>query len=396
MEERLTLRNLKFKMTPTRKVLMVFAALFVIVALYRFLVSLGAATNLTDMWPWGLWIFIDVKLGVALAAGGFTTCFFVYVMGKKYRPIARPAVLTAWLGYILVCVGLMFDLGRWYNFWRPIFFWGIHSVMFELYWCVLMYTIVLTCEFGPVLCAGLGWNKLRKLLSALTIPFVILGILLSTMHQSSLGSLYILMVDKLNPVWWSILLPIFYFLTAAAVGPAMVTVESYISAKAYGRNFEHELDILQSVGKFTGVMLFIYFVLKMVDLAYRHQFARVFNGSLESNMFLLEIIAGVIIPVIIYGNPKLRKTTKGIMTAASLTVFGVILNRFDVVFTGMAKSVGVGYFPTWMEFAVTIGLISIAVLAYCFVVENFEVFPLVHQKTVPSGAQTARGIPSKV
>ncbi|GAW91089.1 NrfD/PsrC family molybdoenzyme membrane anchor subunit [Calderihabitans maritimus] len=366
-------RKFSFKITPFRVVLMFLSALFIGVSIYRLINGLGVATNLSDEWPWGLWILVDVKLGVALAAGGFTTVGLYHIFGvKKLKPIVKPAVLTAWLGYLMVGVGLLLDLGRWYNFWHPIVYWGHHSVMFELFWCVLLYTLVLTGEFGPTIFKRLGWKGIAKGLTGVTIPLVILGIVLSTLHQSSLGSLYILMAGKLHPLWWSMLLPVFYFLTAVAVGPAMVTVESYLSARAYKREFE--LDIMQTLGKFSAWVLGIYFVLRLIDLAYRGYLGAVFSGTLEGNMFLLEIMLGVILPLLIYLVPNFRKTVGGVVTAATLTIVGVILNRTNVVFTGMWASAGTSYVPSWMEVAITLGLISTGVLAYQFFVENFEVF----------------------
>lgn len=365
-------KKFHFKLTPFRVVLMLLSALFICLSIYRLSTGLGA-TNLSDEWPWGLWILIDVKLGVALAAGGFTTAGLYYIFGvKKLKPIVKTALLTAWLGYCMVAVGLLLDLGKWYNFWHPIVYWGHHSVMFELFWCVLLYTCVLTFEFAPTLFKRIGWEKIAKILTVLTVPLVILGVVLSTLHQSSLGSLYILMLGKLHPLWWSMLLPVFYFLTAVAVGPAMVTVESYLSARAYKHEFK--LDVMQFLGKFTAWFLGIYFVLKLVDLNNRGQFGNMFSGTIEGNMFILEMVIGVILPILIYLLPSFRNTVRGLVTAATGTIVGVILNRINVVFTGMSASAGASYFPSFMEVAITLGLISTGVLAYLFIVENFEVF----------------------
>lgn len=365
-------KKFHFKMTPFRIALICLSVLFIGLSIYRLSTGMGV-TNLSDEWPWGIWILIDVKLGVALAAGGFTTVGLYYIFGvKKLKPVVKPAVLTAWLGYCMVAVGLLIDLGRWYNFWHPLVYWGHHSVMFELFWCVLLYTTVLTCEFAPTLFKGLGWKKPAQVLTALTAPLVILGVALSTLHQSSLGSLYILMAGKLHPLWWSMLLPVFYFLTAVAVGPAMVIFESYLSGRAYKHKFE--LDVMQTLSKFTFWCLGIYFVLKMIDLNYRGQFVNMFSGTMESNMFLLEIVVGVILPIVIYIIPGLRNKPGGIVTFAIMVILGVIINRTNVVITGMWASAGASYVPSFIEVAITLGLISTGVLAYLFIVENFDVF----------------------
>jgi len=371
-EKVMKLWGFQFKITSFRIVLMAISLLFIAVVVFRLFTGLGS-TNLTDQWPWGLWILMDVYLGVALAAGGFVVCGLYYIFGQKWlKPVVKAAILTAWLGYMMVAFGLLMDLGRWYNFWRPLVFWGHHSVMFELFWCVLCYTIVLTCEFAPTIFKRFGWIKLFNAFTFLTTPFVIMGIALSTMHQSSLGSLYILMIGKLDPIWWSLFLPIFFFLTAVAVGPAMVTLESYLASRGYKHEFE--MDVTKRLGKFSLWVLGLYLIIKVIDLIYRGQLSRIFSGTFEANMFLLEIIIGVILPIGIYLLPEARKTSRGIVTASILVIIGVILNRVNLVFTGMIREVGAGYFPSFTEITVTFGLISCGVLAYMFFAENFGVF----------------------
>lgn len=394
--------RITFKLTAFRLILIAFSLIFVGIVAYR-LVNGLQMTNLTDAWPWGLWIFIDVKLGVALAAGGFTTAGIYYVLGvKKVKSVVKPAILTAWLGYCLVGFGLLMDLGRWYGWWHPIFSWGEHSVMFELYMCVLLYTIVLTCEFAPVLFKGLGLVKVSSFFTSLTAPLVIGGIALSTMHQSSLGSMYVLTLGKLNELWWTMLLPVLYYSSAVAVGPAMVTCETALA----GRFFNHDWDkpAMTFLAKWSGYVMSFYLVLRLSDLLIRGQLFNLFAFDTPSVMCLLELAIGAIIPVYFFWSYKLRgqeMTKKMIVRNAVLMVLGVTLNRGNVVFTGMAKAAGTSYFPSMAESFLSIGLISVGILVYLFIVENFDVFPQHHEAVAsepgkdseqsnPEGAELAR------
>ncbi|GFN22153.1 NrfD/PsrC family molybdoenzyme membrane anchor subunit [Thermanaeromonas sp. C210] len=361
-----------FRITPYRVALMALAAGALAIILLRLAKGLGATTNLNDHWPWGLWITIDVFVGVALAGGGFTTAFLVHILHRsEYKPIARAALLTSLIGYLLVLAGLFLDVGRWYNAWRPFFFWGYHSVLFEVFWCVSLYTLVQLLEFGEVAFERIRVPSLKTRLEKL-LPFLyILGIVLPTLHQSSLGGLWVVTAGRLHPLWWSMALPIFFLLSAAFVGPAMVTIESYLSARAYNR--EPEFDVLESLSRIGRWLLLGYLLLKSIDLSYRGQWGALLEGSLESHLFMVEMVGGVLVPLIMYFTPSIRKTSFGLVAASALVVAGVVLNRINVSITGMLRANGGSYFPSWMELLVTLGLISLGVLVYCFVVENFAI-----------------------
>lgn len=366
----MTVRNWTFKMTPVRKVLMALAAICLIVACYRLAFGLGNSTNLNDHWPWGLWIGFDVLTGVALAGGGYSTALIVHILHRnQFHSIARSAMLTSLLGYLLVMGGLFLDIGRWFNFWRPFVSWGYHSVLFEVFWCVSIYTTVQVLEFSEIATERV-LKPFHKTIKKIMPALLIIGVVLPTLHQSSLGGLYVIEVGKLHPLWWSMLLPPFFLMSSFFVGPAMISVETSLAGKAY--NHEIPISVMRSLIKISGTMMIIYLALKIGDLIYRDAFKWVFSGTLEGNMFLLEIVAGVIVPIIICFS-SLSSTRKGLVTFGALTVFGVILNRMNVVFTGMSKALGGHYFPSVMEWTVSIGLVSIGVLAYMFIVENFSV-----------------------
>ncbi|MBO8137098.1 MAG: Ni/Fe-hydrogenase cytochrome b subunit [Desulfotomaculum sp.] len=359
-----------FTWTPVRKVLMVLAALAAVIVVYRLATGLGTTTNLNDQWPWGLWIGFDVLTGVALAGGGYSTALLVHIMHiNKFNVIARSAMLTSLLGYLLVMAGLFLDIGQWFNFWRPFVSWGYHSVLFEVFWCISLYTTVQLIEFGEIATEKVAKSWHKPLKSIMPI-MLILGVLLPTLHQSSLGGLYIIEVGKLHPLWWSPMLPLFFMMSSFFVGPAMVTIETTLAGKALGHHVEDR--ILRSLVRIAGSLMIIYLALKIIDLANRDAFGYVFAGGLESSMFLLEMTAGIIIPIIICFS-SWSTSRNGLVIFSALTAGGVVLNRMNVVFTGMYQALGPGYFPSWMEWAVTIGLVSAGVLVYLFIAENFNI-----------------------
>ncbi|CCO08973.1 NrfD/PsrC family molybdoenzyme membrane anchor subunit [Desulforamulus hydrothermalis] len=360
----------RFTMTPTRKILLLLAGLGVVVMVYRLIFGLGAATNLNDRWPWGLWIGFDVLTGVALAGGGYGTAIIVHVLHRnKYHAIARSAMLTSLLGYLLVMAGLFMDIGQWFNFWRPFVSWGHTSVLFEVFWCVSCYTTVQLLEFGEILTEKVGTkyhNMFKKALPAL----LILGIIFPTLHQSSLGGLYLIMVDKLYPLWWSPYIGLLFLISSFFVGPAMTCLETTLAGRAF--NHEVPIPVLRGLVRISASFMVLYLAIKLYDLAARGVFGLIFKGNLEGNMFLLEIVLGVIIPIIIAFSNTVN-TRQGLVAFGLLVSGGVILNRMNVVFTGMSAALGGWYFPSIMEWAVSIGLVSIGCLAYCFIAENFNI-----------------------
>ncbi len=286
-------------MTNGTKVLLVLSVLGGISMLYRLTFGLGASTNLSDAHPWGLWIAFDVLCGVALAAGGYTMSAAYYVFGmKRYKPIVRPAILTAFLGYFIVAVGITFDIGKPWAIWHPLVMGQAHSVMFEVAICVATYLTVLFLEFAPVAAEGLKKEGIRKALTAATYPLVIAGIVLSFLHQSSLGALFLLMKNRLSDLWYTPIIPQLFFLSSICTGLAMVSFESTLSAKMLKR--EPETDLLKGLGRGAQIALALYFVVKLVDWGVRGQLGALFKGDLASSMTLVEVIGGIVLPFVLY------------------------------------------------------------------------------------------------
>ena len=363
------------KLTFWRVVLVLVLAAGFYSTVLRFVKGLGAATNLSDQFPWGLWIGFDVLCGVGLAAGGFTLAAIVYVFHiDRFHAVLRPSILTAFLGYALVAVALLFDLGKPYNIWHPLVMWNPHSVMFEVAWCVMLYLTVLALEFSPAVLERFHLHRPLRVVKAATIPLVIAGVMLSTLHQSSLGSLFLIVPTKLHPYWYSPLLPVFFFISAVGVGMAMVIFESNLSSRAFGR--EIEMPLLEVLGRAMAVVLAIYGLLKFQDLWSRGALVHLREPSTETVLFLLEITLGLLIPLPMLLFRKVREDRDGLFAVAVLVITGFMLNRLNVSITGLEASSGVHYFPRWTEVAVTLSIVGLGFLLFSLAVRYLNVFEL--------------------
>lgn len=360
-------------MTFWKAVSLIIAIIGIYSLIIRFTKGLGASTHLSDEVPWGLWIGFDF-IGVGLAAAGFTIAATAHIFNNhKYEPIARPAILTAYIGYIMVVALLIIDLGRPENFWHPLVMWNVHSVMFEITWCVICYSTVLTIEFAPVILEKYNLTKLMKLVKKITVPVVICGVLFSTLHQSSFGSLYLIAPAKVYPLWYSSFLPVHFFISCIAAGLAMIILEAYLSARA----FEQGLNIRILSGLGTGMLavVILELIFRFSDLILSDKMHFLFAHANETYIFWLEIILGSLIPVLILTHPKYKVNRTGMYFAAIFTISGFILNRMNVCVTSLVRSSGQVYRPSFEEISITLFLLLTAMAAFKLIVENFHVFP---------------------
>lgn len=370
-----SIRQFVFRLTPWSFPLFAVLALGGYYTLIRFTHGLAAVTNLSDRTPWGLWIGFDVLCGVGLAAGGFTVTCMVYIFNlEKFRCITRPTVLTAFLGYLLVSVALLYDLGRPYNIWHPLFMRNLHSVMFEVAMCVMIYTAVLTLEIAPVFLERFHMHRIVHLIHRFTIPLVIMGVLLSTLHQSSLGTVFLIVPYKMNPLWYSPMLPVFFFLSALAVGLAMTIFESYLSYRFLRRQLE--TDVLESLARMCGLVLIIYLGLKFIDLKNKNAFHLLLNfNTPEAPLFALELVMGAIAPLVLISMPRVRSSRRGLFAIAFMVILGFVLNRLNVSVTAFAASAGTNYFPSFPEAMITIFLVVLGFIGFALAVKYFAIFP---------------------
>ena len=386
------MRMPRAKITFWRLVLLAVLLVGAYATVVRFSMGLGAASGLSDQFPWGLWIGFDVMCGVALAAGGFTVAACVYVLRlKRFEPILRPTVLTAFLGYLLVGVSLMYDLGRPYRIWHPTIFWNEHSVMFEVAWCVMLYLTVLALEFSPVVFEKFRFHRAAKFVHHLTPLIVIVGVLLSTLHQSSLGTLFVIAPNKLHGLWYTPFLPVLFWTSAIAVGLAMTIVESNLSHRAFGVSIHK--DVLASLGKAIAVVLGVYFVMKVGTLAARGGLSLVFERSTESYLYILEMVLGVLLPIGLFSSKRIRGNTHGQFYTAVLVMLGVVLNRLNVGITGIERYAGNVYFPTFLEAASSLFLLAMGLLAFALIVRYFPVFEPSEKERTPLALEQFRAEP---
>ncbi|GLH74021.1 formate dehydrogenase [Geothrix limicola] len=347
---------------------------FCAVTVIRFTKGLGAVTNLSNQFPWGLWIGFDLLCGVGLAAGAFTLTAIVHLFNlKRFEPIVRPTILTGFLGYAFVIVALLLDLGQPWRIWHAIVYWNPHSVMFEVAWCVMLYTTVLAVEFSPVVFERFGFHAPARLIHRLITPLVILGVILSTLHQSSLGSLYLIVPSKLHPLWYSPMLPLHFYISAIGAGIGMMILESYLSGRAFQRHLE--LDLLEPLARGMVVALGIYGLMRIQAIRRNHAFGSILEFGYEGKMFLLEFSLGVILPVVLMSFRRLRSNPDWLVAGAFMAVLGFVMNRLNVSITGMEAASGVRYLPSGMEVIVSLGLVATGMAVFAFAVRTFPIFP---------------------
>jgi Ni/Fe-hydrogenase subunit HybB-like protein len=360
------------KITVWRAVFVLLMAAGAYATYLRVRYGLGGATNLSDQFPWGIWIGFDILCGVGLAAGGFTLVAVVHIFNiEKYKPILRPAILTAFLGYVLVVMALLFDLGRPDRVWHPLVMWNPHSVMFEVAWCVTLYTTVLALEFAPAVFERLGWKKPLGWLKFISVPLMIVGVILSTLHQSSLGSLYLIVPHKLYALWYTPVLPVFFYLSALCVGLAMTIFESWHSSRAFGRDLE--LPLAAGLARVLAVLLMVFLFVRFLDLAQRDALSLLRENRTETWLFGLEI-ALLAVPMVLLFQRRVRWNPSRLYGCAVLVIFGFIANRLNVSVTGMEAGSGTHYIPKWTEVAVTLSIIALGFAVFRVIGRHFPIF----------------------
>jgi Ni/Fe-hydrogenase subunit HybB-like protein len=292
---------------------------------------------------------------------------------RRFEAIVRPAVLLALVSYLMFILALLIDLGQPWRIWHAMVFWNPHSVMFEVAWCVMLYTTVLLLEVSPALFERVGIEAPRRVLHRLTTPLVIAGFILSTLHQSSLGSLYLILPGKLHPLWYSPLIPVFFFLTAVAGGLAMVILQAHLSERAFGRPTDRQL--VEPLARAMVTALALYGVLRAIVLRRAGQWPTLFTPDYEHALFLLEISVGIVLPIALLSTPAFRRRTGALVAGSLLTVLGVVLNRVNVSVTGMEHAAGVRYLPSWIEIAVFLGLVALGFTLFALAVRLLPIFP---------------------
>ncbi|HSQ74926.1 MAG TPA: NrfD/PsrC family molybdoenzyme membrane anchor subunit, partial [Bacteroidota bacterium] len=326
-----------------------------------------------------------------------------------FHVILRPALLTAMLGYTFVAVGVFVDIGRWYFIWHPLIMWNGSSALFEVGICVMIYMTVLYIEFIPLVTERfIGKVNLPGVLKSLNRPldsllrlmdrglgktmfiFIIAGVVLSTLHQSSLGTLMVIAGPKMHPLWQTPVLPLLFLLSAISVGFPMVIFESMLASRSF--KLKPEMDVLSKLGGFVAPVLGVYLAFKLGDMFIRETFVYLQEFSTESVMWTIEVVVGVIVPLRMFLSRAVLRSPALLFIAAALVIFGVALNRLNNFIVAYTPSYSFGsYFPSIGEISVSVGFVSILVLLYRAYVMIFPIISLPDSSAAPKTKYAIRG-----
>ncbi len=350
----------------------------------RFFAGFQAATNMSDGQPWGIWVGVATLCGVGLSAGGFAIAGAVYLLGmERYHPISRASVMIAFLGYLSVCAGYAWELGLPWNFWHPIVMWNRKSVLFEVVWCIMLYTTVLALEFSPALLEKIPHARLRELAlewhHRILIGLVLIGVLLSSLHQSFLGGLFIIFKGKEYPLWYSNYQTTLFYLSAIPAGFAMVIIALYLSMRSLGVKLDP--GILREFSRVITPLLVIFAFFRFTDIIRQGATSYLFLPRSETFYFWLEMALFIAAPVILFNLDRVRAKPIGLYWASAVTVMGFITHRINVSITALERATGTHYVPKWSEMAVTIMLVASAVIAFRWAVLHLKIFPRVEPRT---------------
>ena len=360
----------------------------------RFALGFAKATNLTDPQPWGLWVGLGTLCGVGLSAGGFAIAAAVYLLGfERYRPVLRAAILVSFLGYSSVIAGMMYELGLPWRIWHPIVMWNRASVLFEVSWCVMLYSTVLALEFSPALVEKIPWIGLRtwylRWHHEILVGLVMAGVVLSSLHQSFLGGLYLLTKGKLDPLWYSPYLTTLFYLSAIPAGLAVTVMALYLSVRSL--NVKLDPGVLGEVSRVIAPLLALYGIFRVVDLSKNGALHYLWMWREETLSFWLEIGLFVIAPLVLLNLPKVRNNPQNLYWTCATVVGGFMANRLNVSITGLQASSGVYYVPKWTEFAATLMVLTFAVLVFRYAVIYLDILPKNVAKIPPQLRWTMKG-----
>ena len=379
------------------------AGVAVMLILWRFFVGLGAATALSDGYPWGLWIAFDVVTGSALACGGYAMALLVYIFNRgEYHPLIRPALVSSAFGYSVAGLSVLIDLGRPWFAYKLVYFWrwNLHSVLLEVAWCIMSYTVVLWIELSPAFLerARTSSNATLRMVgekglaiaSKALFWFVALGMLLPTMHQSSLGSLMLLTGPRLHALWNTPLLPLLFLLSCIAMGYGAVVIEEVLWARLFGMDRMPPIQMLANIGFAMVPLLGLYLGIRLLDLVVRGQIGALFSFDLYSVMSLIEL--GSFGCALVLLRTRQRRLQLGnLFRAAMLLLFAATLYRFDVYLVAFQPGAHWSYFPSLTEILISVGLVSGELAGFVLLVKLFPIVSGVAARPMQQRAAVGAG-----
>ena len=354
-----------------------------IIAMVRYTSGIGAISNLSNAYPWGFWVSFDLYTGIAISSGAFIITSVVYILElEQFRPLIRPTLLTGLLGYIMEVIALLVDLGHPERIWHYFIYQNFSSFLLVIGLYVMAYSAIMAVEFAPAIFERLKWEKLARFIRRLMKPLVILGAIISTLHQGALGSLLLIQPTKLHPLWWTPLLPVLFFISALAIGLAMILFESSLSSRYFKRSLE--VHLLEKLASAIPFVLVIYLFFKIGQLAFAGNLKYLFTSGTMNILFWTEILVGTLLPLVFFLNKKIRQSSKGLFFGAIAVLIGMILNRFNVSWFAVAHPDPITYMPTFMnqvtylpslpEVALSVGIFSAGILAFGLAVKYLHIF----------------------
>jgi Ni/Fe-hydrogenase subunit HybB-like protein len=344
----------------------------------RFLVGFRASTNLSDQMPWGLWVGLGTLCGIGLSAAGFGISAAVYLLGmERYRPILRASILISFLGYMTVCVGYLYEIGLPWRFWHPIVMWNHKSVLFDVCVCIMTYTTVLTFEFAPAVIEKLPWKRLRETIlyfhHKILIAVVLAGVLLSSMHQSYLGGLYLIARGKVHPLWYSQYMHALFYLSAIPAGLALVVMAIYLSMRSL--NVRVDFSILSDCGRMIQLLLIVFAFFKALDLTANQAWGYAFQRTSEAGYFWLEMLLFLAIPILLLSYESVRSNPERLYWSSAIVVAGFMVDRLNVAINSLQSAMGTHYVPKWTELASSVLVIAAGVIAFRYAVIYLDILP---------------------
>ena len=376
-------RTLGGKIITRPFIIMAFlAGIAVFLLIKRFIFGLESVTNLSDGYPWGIWIVYDVVVGTAIGCGGYVMAILVYIFNRgKYHPLVRSALLSSVFGYTTAGFSIFIDVGRYwqiYNIFLPSHV-NLNSIMFEVAFCVAAYILVLWIEFFPAFLEKFNKTKALLILNKTLFIFIAIGILLPTMHQSTLGSLMIIAGNKLSPLWQTGWLPFLFLISAILMGYAMVIFESLYSSAVL--KIPYEMPALSKIGKLVAWVAVVYIILRFSEIILNGKLVLLFTDSwLNRIMFVIENLL-FIVPAILLFSKKHRRSTKSLFFIAIALVFAGAIYRFNAYLVGFNPGIGWHYWPSASEILITIGIIAMEIIAYLVFIKKLSVLPNIKHST---------------
>jgi len=355
--------NWRIRLTWWDKLLLAIIAVAAVIAVVRFATGIGTIANINNAYPWGWWVGYGIMTMIAIGGVGFTITALVEIFGvHRYHSFLRPAVLMAFLCYASAITMLMVELGRPWMVWMVLVSWAPTSALYEVGWCAFLYLTVLALEFARVPLEQAGWSRTFRIVSVIYIPIMLLGVTLSHLHQSSLGTLMTLIPHKVNVLWWSDNLPLLYLFSAMMAGPAMAILEHLAAARWLG--FAPRMDLLNGLARIEAWLVGLFLAFQMGDLFYRGAADAIFTASELAVSFWVEIVFGLMLPFVLLVMPEVRETRRGLATACTLVIAGILLHRLNVAVIGLSARHWETYFPSFGEVGITLGITAAALFAF--------------------------------